>query len=166
MLELTPAQAKGQQLPPLGLYIHVPFCATACDYCAFYQTQPTAESVRGFLDGVAREAGLVRWNRLVETVFWERHAGMLAPRALTELGEIVRRQTGGCRRSGVWRWRCLGHSAAIGGVEGSRSDAHFDGRAKLPAGFAGGPGPAAHQAAVLRAYDLVRAPDSPASTSI
>jgi len=97
MLELTPAQAKGQQLPPLGLYIHVPFCATACDYCAFYQTQPTAESVRGFLDGVAREAGLVRWNRLVETVFWGGGTpGMLAPRALTELGEIVRRQTGGC----------------------------------------------------------------------
>jgi oxygen-independent coproporphyrinogen-3 oxidase len=96
MLELTPAQAKGQHQPPLGLYIHVPFCATACDYCAFYQTQPTAESVRGFLAGVAREARLVTWNRLVETVFWGGGTpGMLAPRALTELGEIVRRQAGG-----------------------------------------------------------------------
>jgi oxygen-independent coproporphyrinogen-3 oxidase len=96
MLELTPAQAKGQHSQPLGLYMHVPFCATACDYCAFYQTQPTAESVRGFLAGVAREAGLVQWNRLVETVFWGGGTpGMLAPRALTELGEIVRRHAGG-----------------------------------------------------------------------
>jgi len=82
------------------------FCATACDYCAFYQTQPTAESVRGFLAGVAREARLVTWNRLVETVFWGGGTpGMLAPRALTELGEIVRRQAAALRRSGVWNWR-------------------------------------------------------------
>ena len=101
MLELAPAQAKAQGPPPLGLYVHVPFCATTCDYCAFYQTQPTAETVRGFLAGVAREADLVVWNRPADTVFWGGGTpGMLAPRALTELGEVVLRQGGG--RPGEW----------------------------------------------------------------
>ena len=96
MLELAPAQAKAQRPPPLGLYVHVPFCANTCDYCAFYQTQPTAETVRGFLAGAAREAGLVVWNRPVDTVFWGGGTpGMLAPRALAELGETVRRRGGG-----------------------------------------------------------------------
>ena len=101
MLELAPAQAKAQGPPPLGLYVHVPFCATTCDYCAFYQTQPTAETVRGFLAGVAREADLVVWNRPADTVFWGGGTpGMLAPRALTELGEVGLRQGGG--RPGEW----------------------------------------------------------------
>jgi oxygen-independent coproporphyrinogen-3 oxidase len=96
MLELTPAQAKAQWRSPLGLYVHVPFCATTCDYCAFYQTEPTAELVRGFLAGVGLEAGLVPWNRRVDTVFWGGGTpGMLSPRALTELGQTVLQHAGG-----------------------------------------------------------------------
>jgi oxygen-independent coproporphyrinogen-3 oxidase len=96
MLELAPAQAKARRPPPLGLYVHVPFCAATCDYCAFYQVQPTAEAVRGFLAGVALEAGLVAWNRPVDTVFWGGGTpGMLAPRTLTVLGEITLRHCGG-----------------------------------------------------------------------
>ena len=96
MPEFTPAQAKAQFTPPLGLYVHVPFCAATCDYCAFYQIQPTAETVRGFLAGAGREAGLVSWGRPVDTVFWGGGTpGMLAPRALTELGEILLRHAGG-----------------------------------------------------------------------
>ena len=30
----------------LGVYLHVPFCATRCDFCAFYEEAPTAEAVR------------------------------------------------------------------------------------------------------------------------
>ena len=29
----------------LGLYVHVPFCSTTCDFCAFYQERP---SKKGF----------------------------------------------------------------------------------------------------------------------
>jgi oxygen-independent coproporphyrinogen-3 oxidase len=57
--------------------------------------------VRRFLGGIAHEAGLVRWNRQVDTVFWGGGTpGMLAPGALTELGEIVLRQGRG--RPGEW----------------------------------------------------------------
>jgi len=83
-------------MPALGLYLHVPFCASTCDYCAFYQTEPTAEGVRGFLAGASREAELVAWDRPVDTVFWGGGTpGMLAPRALAELGEMVLRHSGG-----------------------------------------------------------------------
>ena len=96
MLELATAQAKARRAPALGLYVHVPFCASTCDFCAFYQTKPTAEGMRGFLAGVEREAELVVWERPVDTVFWGGGTpGLLAPRALGTLGELVRRHSRG-----------------------------------------------------------------------
>ncbi len=85
------AQAKGVGGDPLGLYVHVPFCASTCDFCAFYQTQPTAETVLGFLDGVKAEAKLVDWPRPITTVFWGGGTpGLLAPRQIEVLGSTLR----------------------------------------------------------------------------
>ena len=84
-------QAKGADAAPLGLYVHVPFCASTCDFCAFYQTQPTAETVQGFLAGVETEAELVEWPRSVTTVFWGGGTpGLLAPRQIEVLGAGLR----------------------------------------------------------------------------
>jgi oxygen-independent coproporphyrinogen-3 oxidase len=84
-------QAKGADAAPLGLYVHVPFCASTCDFCAFYQTQPTAETVQGFLTGVETEAELVDWPRPVTTVFWGGGTpGLLAPRQIEVLGAGLR----------------------------------------------------------------------------
>jgi oxygen-independent coproporphyrinogen-3 oxidase len=84
-------QAKASAAPPLGLYVHVPFCASTCDFCAFYQTTPTAEGVGGFLDGIAEEARLVEWPRPVTTVFWGGGTpGLLAPAQIERLGATVR----------------------------------------------------------------------------
>lgn len=81
---------------PLGVYVHVPFCATTCDFCAFYQTSPTADGVQLFLGSIAREMELVRWDQPVTTVFWGGGTpGLLAPRALGELAERVRERCGG-----------------------------------------------------------------------
>ncbi len=41
--------------PQFGIYVHVPFCATACDYCAFYQEQPKRSDVDLYLDGIEDE---------------------------------------------------------------------------------------------------------------
>ena len=80
----------------LGLYVHVPFCASTCDFCAFYQTTPTAEGVGQFLEKVREEAALVKWERAVDTVFWGGGTpGLLSPRALSELAAGVRAVTGG-----------------------------------------------------------------------
>jgi oxygen-independent coproporphyrinogen-3 oxidase len=81
---------------PLGLYVHVPFCASTCDFCAFYQTQPDAEDVRRFLGTIEREADLVGWTRPIATVFWGGGTpGLLAARDLARLAEIVRTRCGG-----------------------------------------------------------------------
>jgi oxygen-independent coproporphyrinogen-3 oxidase len=89
--------ASPANLPaPLGLYVHVPFCASTCDFCAFYQTQPTAGSVERFLAALAQEAALVTWDRPVSTVFWGGGTpGLLAPRDLGRLAELVRARCGG-----------------------------------------------------------------------
>jgi len=96
MSDFTLAQEKAASGIPLGLYVHVPFCASTCDFCAFYQVEPTAEWVGKFLDGMAAEAGLIAWTRPVTTVFWGGGTpGLLAPRDLLKLGEIVRARLDG-----------------------------------------------------------------------
>ena len=80
---------------PLGLYVHVPFCASTCDFCAFYQTTPTREGVERYLDNVRRELALVRFRKPVDTVFWGGGTpGLLAPDDLRTLGDTVRAACG------------------------------------------------------------------------
>lgn len=89
-------QAKAVAPGPLGIYVHVPFCASTCDFCAFYQKQPTATEVDDFLVGIEREANLVAWDRPVSTVFWGGGTpGMLAPKDLARLAAMVRARCGG-----------------------------------------------------------------------
>ena len=96
MSHFAPEQDKASTPNPLGVYVHVPFCASTCDFCAFYQTKPTAGAVESFLSGVADEAKLARWDRAVTTVFWGGGTpGLLAPRDLGRLAEIVRARCGG-----------------------------------------------------------------------
>lgn len=90
MSHLATEQAKAESAAPLGLYLHVPFCASTCDFCAFYQTTPTAKSVESFLAGIRREAELVSWTRPVTTVFWGGGTpGLLAADDLRRLGALV-----------------------------------------------------------------------------
>jgi oxygen-independent coproporphyrinogen III oxidase len=103
MSENPTARPRGPEAPGAGpgLYVHVPFCATTCDFCAFYQTSPTAEGVRWFLDGVAREGRLVEGGRPARTVFWGGGTpGLLAPRALAALAETCRYWAG----EAPWEW--------------------------------------------------------------
>lgn len=94
MIGLPLEQAKAET--PLGIYVHVPFCASTCDFCAFYQKQPTADEVARFLAGIESEARLVAWTRPVTTVFWGGGTpGLLAPRHLELLAATVREQCGG-----------------------------------------------------------------------
>ena len=95
MSHFASEQDKASTPNPLGVYVHVPFCASTCDFCAFYQTKPTAAGVESFLSGIAGEAKLARWDRPVTTVFWGGGTpGLLAPRDLGRLAEIVRARCG------------------------------------------------------------------------
>ncbi len=89
MAEIPSGQEKAQ--PPLGVYVHVPFCATTCDFCAFYQTVPKGDAVRRYLDAVETEAGLVNWDsRRVATAFWGGGTpGLLRPAEIEQLGRTM-----------------------------------------------------------------------------
>lgn len=78
-------------MPPLGVYVHVPFCATTCDFCAFYQTVPKGDAVRRYVDAVEAEAALVSWDsRCAATAFWGGGTpGLLKPAELQQLGRIM-----------------------------------------------------------------------------
>jgi oxygen-independent coproporphyrinogen-3 oxidase len=92
----TEEQAKAEDVRPLGLYVHVPFCATTCDFCAFYQVHPTADSVAGFIKCLSTEAALVDWDRPLSTVFWGGGTpGLLSPSDLGRVADIVHGLPGG-----------------------------------------------------------------------
>lgn len=81
---------------PLGLYVHVPFCATTCDFCVFYQTAPTAGGIKAYLTGIEREMKLVPPRQPVSTVFWGGGTpGLLSPGDIRRLGEMVLNYAGG-----------------------------------------------------------------------
>ena len=90
MSRVATEQAKAEGASALGLYVHIPFCASTCDFCAFYQTKPTAALVKGFLEGVAVEAEMVAWDRPLTTVFWGGGTpGLLSPADLGRLAALV-----------------------------------------------------------------------------
>lgn len=81
---------------PLGLYLHVPFCATACDFCAFYTEEPHREELDRYLDAMEREFALRPPDRPVRTVFWGGGTPSLLPaRDLGRLGAALRRHLPG-----------------------------------------------------------------------
>ncbi len=83
-------------LKPLdqGIYVHVPFCSSTCDFCAFYQIKPTAGAVDQFLKGIEAEAELIPWRGPISTVFWGGGTpGLLSPDDLDRLAKIIRKKT-------------------------------------------------------------------------
>ncbi len=58
--------------PPLGLYIHLPWCEKKCPYCDFNSHQadviPQQDYVDALLDDLAQDLPLV-WGRRIESIF-------------------------------------------------------------------------------------------------
>ncbi len=54
----------------LGVYLHVPFCSTSCDFCAFYQEQSDRKGILAYLDGIDRELEMIERTGPVHTIFW------------------------------------------------------------------------------------------------
>ena len=52
------------------LYVHVPFCAQKCSYCAFYSEATQGELIQRYTDSLAREIELVAEQLRPETVFF------------------------------------------------------------------------------------------------
>jgi oxygen-independent coproporphyrinogen-3 oxidase len=60
--------------PPLGLYLHIPFCRQRCDFCAFYLEIHRESRAEGFVRSLIHEIGLsaqqhVAAGRLIQSVY-------------------------------------------------------------------------------------------------
>ena len=74
----------------LGLYLHVPFCASTCDFCAFYQEKPLRQSIEGYLEGMERELASLSLKSSVESAFWGGGTpGLLPAKDLYRLGRAM-----------------------------------------------------------------------------
>ncbi len=88
--EMTPEFQPKWWGETLGLYVHVPFCATACDFCAFYQVQSDRDGIRSYLDGIGREMSFLGVNQPIDTCYWGGGTpGLLTARDLQILFESV-----------------------------------------------------------------------------
>ena len=77
-----------------ALYLHVPFCASSCDFCSFYQEQPKRGEIDRYLAAIERELELHPPGR-VETAFWGGGTpGLLPADDLRRLGQAMTRAAG------------------------------------------------------------------------
>jgi oxygen-independent coproporphyrinogen-3 oxidase len=75
---------------PIGIYCHVPFCASTCDFCAFYQEKPRRGDLDRYLAAMDMEFSLLPQDRSVDTVFWGGGTpGLLSAKDLERLGRSL-----------------------------------------------------------------------------
>src|SRR6267154_4924595 len=53
-----------------SLYVHVPFCAQKCVYCAFYSEASSGELVNRFVNALVREMEIVADDLKPKTIFF------------------------------------------------------------------------------------------------
>ena len=62
-------ERAGRKKLALGLYFHVPFCSTTCDFCAFYQEKPSKKGIESYFRGLEMELSRFPPDRAVSTIF-------------------------------------------------------------------------------------------------
>ncbi len=69
-----PLFSKRKNKTPLGIYIHIPFCRSKCQYCDFYSlTTKDDKLLDSFIDAITahmKEAGSLAPNHIVDTVYF------------------------------------------------------------------------------------------------
>lgn len=87
-----------------GLYIHVPFCARKCAYCAFFSRRAAPEGVAAWLAGIGREGEQLPAGFAPASVF----LGGGTPTALaeTDLGRLLEFIHARVDLSRVAEWTC------------------------------------------------------------
>src|ERR1041385_1856659 len=64
------------------LYVHVPFCAAKCSYCAFYSEAGSAEKMAGYVNGLLSEVERCAVQLAPKTIFFGGGTPSLLPVAL------------------------------------------------------------------------------------
>ena len=62
--------SPGSDKPVSSLYVHVPFCAQKCSYCAFYSEASSGELIERYTNALIRELELVAHDLKPATVFF------------------------------------------------------------------------------------------------
>src|ERR1044071_6622301 len=62
--------AESPNQPITSLYVHVPFCAQKCSYCAFYSEASSGELINRYVSALIREMELVAQDLKPKTVFF------------------------------------------------------------------------------------------------
>jgi oxygen-independent coproporphyrinogen III oxidase len=76
-------------------YLHIPFCASSCDFCAFYQEQPDRAEIEGFLASIEGEMSQFTPHAPIRTAFWGGGTPGLLPAAdLLRLGKSMAKSLG------------------------------------------------------------------------
>lgn len=76
MMESSSALASVGRMSPRGggsvrsLYIHVPFCAHKCEYCAFYSEASSGELINRYVAALVRELEMVAADLKPKTIFF------------------------------------------------------------------------------------------------
>jgi oxygen-independent coproporphyrinogen-3 oxidase len=99
------------------LYVHVPFCAAKCNYCAFYSEAGSAEKMTGYVDALLAELDRYATQLAPKTIFFGGGTPSLLPAAL--MRRIL---------EAVGRARCphRAATAADGGLGAARPTDNFE----------------------------------------
>ena len=83
-------QEKAEAGRACAIYVHVPFCSTVCDFCAFYEKKPARGEFSSFVAGIESELDLVPIEGEVTTIYWGGGTPSLLPiPQLEALGRIL-----------------------------------------------------------------------------
>ena len=83
-------ERAGRKKLALGMYFHVPFCSTTCDFCAFYQEKPSKKKIDSYFSGLEMELSRFPPDRSVSTIFIGGGTpGLLQPDDLERLCQLV-----------------------------------------------------------------------------
>ncbi len=83
-------ELDGRKNLALGIYIHVPFCSTTCDFCAFYQEKPSKNGIESYFRGLRNEFDRFSPKREVSTIFIGGGTpGLLKAEQLDELCSLI-----------------------------------------------------------------------------
>lgn len=87
-------QAKRQKKSLESIYIHVPFCGTLCDFCAFYQEKPHRNDINRYLEGIKKEIDFFLPEGPIETFFWGGGTpGLLMAKDMEVIGTTILNKT-------------------------------------------------------------------------
>jgi len=89
----------------LGLYVHVPFCSTTCDFCAFYQERPSKKGFEQYFLALEKDFLAHLPEQKFSTVFIGGGTpGLLSALQIKELGKLIKQFGVYPIVNGLWRW--------------------------------------------------------------